>query len=158
MMADTTVNQRQHARYFLEDLEHHLRETLEMFGETIYAQAEACREELAFALVDIGLHLTSSVDGLRERLRRTSARIELGAATATEQIGRTLMDAGELLEPGSGVRTLPLGVTGTEASQHHVPDAHVEVTLQGYELIEEEPEPEERVPHEGRHPRDSKVA
>lgn len=158
MMTDTRVNERQHARYFLEDLEHHLRETLELFGETLYAQAEACREELAYALVDTGRHLTSSVGHLRERLRRTGERIELGAVSATEQIGRTFVEAGDMLEPGSGVRPLPRGVTGTEASQHHVPEAHVEITMQGYELLRPEPEPEERVPYEGQHQRDSKVA
>ena len=142
----STLTERQHGRYFLEDLEHHLRETLEAFGAALYAQAEACREELAFALVDAGRHMTGSLDALRARLRRTGPQLE-----------------GATVEAGSGVRRLPAGVTGAvsaTASQHRVPGSHVEIsyTMRGYEFIRLEPDPEEQVPEEGRHPRDSKVA
>ena len=146
----STLTERQHGRYFLEDLEHHLRETLEAFGAALYAQAEACREELAFALVDAGRHMTASIDALSARLRRTGPAVDLGMGEAAA-------------DTGSGVRRLPAGVTGqvsATASQHRVPGSHVEIsyTMRGYEFIRPEPAPEDQVPEEGRHPRDSKVA
>jgi hypothetical protein len=129
----STATVRQLERSFFEELEMHLRDTLVRFGEALYAQAEECRQELAFALVDTGRRFSTSAASLQARLRHTGERLEVGAAEATREIGRTLAQAGERLDHGSGVRPLPRGVTGTEASRHHLPS-------------------------EAQHPRDSKVA
>lgn len=156
---------KEQVRVFKQGLEHHLRDTLEQFGQAIEAQAEDCREELAYALADTGRRLTSSVTMLRKRLRDRAGQLEEGAAKATSDVGRDLMQVGKRLSPRAQARAMSGG--GMERSQHRVPGSHVEITatflkteLAGpqSEFVHPEPEPEEQVPPEGRHPRDSQAA
>lgn len=126
----STQTERQHARYLKRELERHLRDTLERFGETIEAQADECREELAFALAETGTLMTSSAPLLRARLREHAGRSD-----------------GE--EPQT---------RGTQRGRRRVPGSHVEVsrqqTLRGLGFIRPPAEEgaESAVPPEERDP------
>lgn len=148
----SSQTERQHAEYFKYQLKRHLRETMEAFGETIEAQAEDCREELAMALAETGYHLTSSVPMLRRRLREHAGRLETGAARATASLGRDLSSAGQ----GMSRRQTARGpaVVSAETSVHRVPGSRVAVTKtirgMGFVPPAEDQEPESAIPPEGR--------
>jgi len=125
----SSQTERQHAEYLGYQLERHLRETLEQFGQTIEAQAYECRDELAFAMTEAGHHLASSVPALRQRLREHSGDTERG-------------------------RTEAPPARGAEATRHRLPGSRVAVTRTmrgtGFVRPSNDPEPESAIPAEGR--------